>query len=82
MSSYTVATAKEHLSRLIDEALAGEPVTITRDGRRVAELRASGAPEPEQDQRDYRRRLEEIARRRPIRAFTTEELMSLTRGEE
>jgi antitoxin (DNA-binding transcriptional repressor) of toxin-antitoxin stability system len=41
MSSYTIATAKEHLSRLIDEALAGEPVTITRDGRPVAELRAS-----------------------------------------
>jgi antitoxin (DNA-binding transcriptional repressor) of toxin-antitoxin stability system len=41
MSSYTVATAKEHLSRVIDEALAGEPVTITRDGRPVAELRAS-----------------------------------------
>ncbi|MGA3062405.1 MAG: type II toxin-antitoxin system Phd/YefM family antitoxin [Methylocystis sp.] len=41
MSSYTIATAKEHLSRLIDEALAGEPVTITRDGQPVAELRAS-----------------------------------------
>ncbi len=41
MSSYTIATAKEHLSRLIDEALAGELVTITRDGQPVAELRAS-----------------------------------------
>ncbi len=86
MPSYTIATAKEHLSRLIDEALAGEPVTITRDGRPVAELRASEAPEAREqvakERNDYRRRLEEVARRRPIREFTTDELMSLTRGEE
>ena len=43
MSSYTIASAKEHLSRLIDEALAGEPVTITRDGLPVAKWRERGA---------------------------------------
>lgn len=40
MSSYPVSTAKEELSRLIDQAQSGEVVTITRDGKPVAELRA------------------------------------------
>lgn len=34
------------------------------------------------DRDEYRRRLEDIARRRPFRGFTTEELMKLTRGED
>ena len=38
MSMYSVAHAKEQLSRLIDEALAGETVTITRHGKPVVEL--------------------------------------------
>ncbi len=40
-----MAEAKNRLSDLIDRALAGEDVTITRHGRPVAELR-SIAPEP------------------------------------
>jgi prevent-host-death family protein len=39
MSSYSVAEAKTHLSRLIDEALSGTPVTITRHGKPAVELR-------------------------------------------
>ena len=38
MSSYSVAEAKAQLSRLIDEALAGEAVTITRDGKPAVQL--------------------------------------------
>lgn len=45
MSSYPIAKAKEQLSRLIDEALAGESVTITRHGKPVVELRPT-QPEP------------------------------------
>lgn len=41
MSSYPIAKAKEQLSRLIDEALGGETVTITRHGKPVVELRPS-----------------------------------------
>ena len=41
MSSYSVAYAKEQLSKLIDEALAGESVVITRHGKPVVELRPS-----------------------------------------
>jgi prevent-host-death family protein len=41
MSSYSVAQAKTHLSRLIDQALSGETVTITRHGKPAVEVRAA-----------------------------------------
>ncbi|KAF2991094.1 type II toxin-antitoxin system Phd/YefM family antitoxin [Methylocystis sp. MJC1] len=41
MSSYPIAKAKEQLSRLVDEALSGETVTITRHGKPVVKLRPS-----------------------------------------
>ncbi len=41
MTTYPVAAAKEQLSRLIDEVLAGDTVTITRHGKPVVELRPS-----------------------------------------
>ncbi len=44
MSSYSVAYAKEQLSKLIDEALAGESVVITRHGKPVVELRPKQEP--------------------------------------
>ncbi len=39
MPSYSVANAKASLPRLIDRAMAGEEVVITRHGKPVAELR-------------------------------------------
>jgi prevent-host-death family protein len=39
MSNYSVADAKNNLSRLIKKALSGEGVTITRHGQPVVELR-------------------------------------------
>lgn len=39
MSAYSVADAKSGLPRLIDRALEGEEVIITRHGKPVAELR-------------------------------------------
>jgi prevent-host-death family protein len=39
MSTYSVAEAKNNLSKLIDLALKGEKVTITRHGTPVIELR-------------------------------------------
>jgi len=50
MPAYSIADAKTHLTRLIDQAQAGHDVVITRNGRPVAELRAmtpthkSGSP--------------------------------------
>ncbi|MEW6017483.1 MAG: type II toxin-antitoxin system Phd/YefM family antitoxin [Pseudomonadota bacterium] len=40
MSTYSVADAKNGLPKLIDLALEGEEVVITRYGKPVAELRA------------------------------------------
>ena len=41
MPRYSVAEAMESLPALIDKALAGEDVTLTRDGEPPVELRAS-----------------------------------------
>ncbi len=38
MSEHSVAQAKAHLSELIDRALAGQGVVITRHGRPLVEL--------------------------------------------
>jgi len=39
MTTHSVAEAKNQLSRLIDRALQGEPVIITRHGHPVVEIR-------------------------------------------
>jgi prevent-host-death family protein len=39
MSTHDVAEAEHNLSDLIDQALKGEAVVITRDGKPVAEIR-------------------------------------------
>ena len=38
MSSYSVAEARNHLPKLLDRALAGEDVTITRRGKPIARI--------------------------------------------
>lgn len=43
MSTYSVADAKSGLPRLIDRALDGEEVIISRHGKPVAELRPIAA---------------------------------------
>ncbi|HUZ11808.1 MAG TPA: type II toxin-antitoxin system Phd/YefM family antitoxin [Caulobacteraceae bacterium] len=40
MSTHSVAQAKNQLSQLIDRAMGGEPVVITRHGHPVVELKA------------------------------------------
>jgi prevent-host-death family protein len=42
MSTHSVAEAKNRLPALIDKAIEGEEVVITRHGRPVAELRPAG----------------------------------------
>ena len=46
MSTFSVAEAKARLPSLIDKALAGEEVVITRHGKPVVELRPASAPAP------------------------------------
>ncbi len=43
MAAYSVAQAKTHLPSLIDRAMAGEEVVITRHGKPVAQLRPTMA---------------------------------------
>jgi prevent-host-death family protein len=60
MPRYSIAEAKDRLAALVDEAIAGENVTITRDGAPVVELRPTrGASEG----RVSPRLLDEIAER-------------------
>jgi len=42
VATYTEAEARDRLPELIDRALAGEKVVITRNGRPVVELRPVG----------------------------------------
>ena len=44
MAAYSVADAKNNLSDLIDRALKGEGVVITRHGKPVVEFRPVPAP--------------------------------------
>lgn len=44
MSSYSVAEAKNNLPRLLDRALAGEEVIITRRGKPIARLEPETRP--------------------------------------
>ncbi|HTT85496.1 MAG TPA: type II toxin-antitoxin system prevent-host-death family antitoxin [Rhizomicrobium sp.] len=47
MAAYSVADARNALPRLIDCALEGEEVVITRHGKSVAELRPVSARPPD-----------------------------------
>lgn len=60
MSTHSVADAKNHLPKLIDRALAGESVVITRHGQPVVELK----PIPSPPRRVTREDLEWLAHRR------------------
>jgi prevent-host-death family protein len=46
MANYSVAEAKNRLPALIDKAIEGEEVIITRHGKPVAELRPRPQREP------------------------------------
>ncbi len=63
MSTYSVAEARNGLPRLIDKALAGERVVITRRGQVVAELN----PARDDSRKDHRASLEWLAERRKTR---------------
>jgi prevent-host-death family protein len=46
MATYSVADGKNNLPRLIDKAVAGEAVVITRHGKPIVELRPTVASKP------------------------------------
>lgn len=54
MPSYSVAATKNNLSSLIDRALAGEEVIITRHGKPTVALSVvDGAAEPQRDRSEW-----------------------------
>jgi len=44
MATYTLAQAKDQLSKLVEEALSGAPVTITRHGKPAVHLMPAHPP--------------------------------------
>ena len=52
MSTHDVAEAEQLLSELIDQALKGETVVITRDGKPVAEIQPlKSSPQPTREEK-------------------------------
>jgi prevent-host-death family protein len=75
VTAYSVAEAKNTLPKLIDRALQGEEVIITRHGKPVAELRPTqGRPEPPIGSDEW---LFERTRSRPRVNITSVELLNL-----
>ena len=79
MGAYSLAQAQEQLARLVDEALTGEVVTITRDGRPVVTLAPTlpeRPPEPAPLTDEY---LEGMRRRRALRPSLGGDSVTLVR---
>ena len=66
MASYSVAEAKNHLPSLIDKALGGEDVVITRHGRPVAELRPPRPRLSPEDRKALYDKMAKEAAKRPV----------------
>lgn len=75
MGTYSVAEAKNHLPRLIDKAIEGEEVVITRRGKAVVELKpAAERPVSPIGSHEW---LFERTRSRPKVDITSVELLNL-----
>jgi prevent-host-death family protein len=81
VGTYSIAQAKDQLSRLIDEALTGEIVTITRHGKPVASLTPS-APSPTPLTPEYLEAMRHRARARPSLGGDSVTLVREMRDEE
>lgn len=68
MNAYTISEAETQLSDLVDKALAGELVTITRDGKPAvtlhpaAQTRPTPRPMTPEDVEELRRKAEQRPR--------------------
>jgi prevent-host-death family protein len=62
---YSIVKAKDNLSKLVDEALAGEDVAITRHGKVVAYLRSAVERPARQPSQELVARIMARAKRRP-----------------
>jgi antitoxin (DNA-binding transcriptional repressor) of toxin-antitoxin stability system len=57
VANVTIRELRNHGGEVVDRAARGEPITITRDGRPVAELRALRTPLSAEALLERRRRL-------------------------
>ena len=81
MSTYSLAQAKDNLSRLVEEALTGERVTITRHGKRVVDLTPC-APTPKPLTDEYLADMQRRAMARPSLGRDSVALVREMRDEE
>jgi prevent-host-death family protein len=65
MPTYSIAKAKDNLSRLVDEAVSGEEVAITRHGKAVAYIRPAVERPIRQPPRELVAQIVERAKSRP-----------------
>jgi len=77
MPTYSVAEAKNRLPRLIDKALLGEEVIITRRGKPVIEFRPTAARSPPAAVKEMHQWLAARRRSRPGTGLTSVELLDL-----
>jgi prevent-host-death family protein len=66
MATYSVAEAKNRLPSLIDKALGGEDVVITRHGKPVAELRPPRKVLSAEERKALYERMATEAAKRPV----------------
>jgi len=78
MGVYSVAEAKNRLPSLIDKALAGEEVVITRRGKPLVEIKPTAA-QPVERRHDHIRKMDQWlfsrTRSRPRLGMTSVELL-------
>ena len=82
MSTHSVADAKNHLSELINRALRGEGVVITRRGQPVVELKAvwpATEPAPQSPRRMTKADVEWLRARRVGRLSPDKDAAELVR---
>ena len=65
MATYSIAEAKDQLSKLIRQAEEGEDVAITRHGKVVAHLRSAFERPHRRPSREFIEQLAERAKSRP-----------------
>ncbi len=85
MPTYSVSEAKDNLSKLIEQAAAGQEVIITRHGKEAARLSAPEAEVTAQrlaKRRDWLERLKEIRESMPRSDKTAVEWVREMRDEE
>ena len=82
MAHYSVATTKDNLSSLIDKALAGEEVVITRHGKPTVELRIVGsAIAPKNINAEWSKRLQTLRESLPTMTTTFMDLKRMDEDE-